>query len=215
MRLVELETGHISISGVKTSSVGLADLRSKIAVIPQDPVLWTGSLQKNLDPFGLKTEEEVWSVIRSVGQQEALEQRFPGAKLDAIDVSEYGENFSHGQRQLFCLARAMLKDSKLVLMDEATSALDEETDALVQRAVRDLFANATMLIVAHRLRTIAAADRILVLHEGTRAEFASPKALLGDEKSRFSALVEELGPEEKQLVLERAGVAAPVDCISI
>jgi ABC-type multidrug transport system fused ATPase/permease subunit len=211
MRLIEPAEGHITISGVKTSDLGLADLRSKIAVVPQDPVLWTGSLHKNLDPFSQCSEAAVWNALEAVGQKAALEQRFPGVKIGDIDVSEYGENFSHGQRQLFCMARAMLKNSKIVLMDEATSALDEETDSLVQHAVRDLFQDATMLIVAHRLRTIASADRILLLDQGTRLEYDTPKALLDNKSSQFSALVDELGAEEKRLVLQRAGV---VDLVS-
>jgi len=208
LRLVEPESGHITIGGVRTSSIGLADLRSKLAVVPQDPVLWTGSLRKNLDPFGRYSDSAIWASLSAVGQQEALEQRFPGSKLDDISIAEYGDNFSHGQRQLFCLNRAMLVQAKVVLMDEATSAIDETTDALVQKTLREQFSASTMLIVAHRLRTIADSDRILVLDKGTRAEYDTPRVLLDNSTSHFSKLVNELGPEEKQFVLELADEAS-------
>jgi len=211
LRLVEPAQGCVRIGGRSTSEVGLADLRSKIAVVPQDPVLWTGSLRKNLDPFKKKTDEQVWECLTNVNMKKALEDRFPGKTLDEIEVAEGGENFSHGQRQLFSIARAALMSATVVLLDEATSALDEESDALVQKALRTGFVGATMLVVAHRIRTIADSDRVLVLHNGKKEEFESPKELLADARSRFSGLVDELGAEEKALVYKRAGMGEAIE----
>lgn len=206
LRLVEPASGYVRFAGENTSLLGLETLRQKIAIVPQEPVLWTGTLRKNLDPFNRCNDTTIWESLAMVGQRESLEQRFPKSSLNEIPVTEYGDNFSQGQRQLFCIVRAILQQAPIVLMDEATSALDETTDALVQKSLRHFFTDSTLLIIAHRLRTIADCDRILVLENGETAEFDTPKMLLSDPQGKFSHLVAELGNEEKEEVMHRAGV---------
>eukprot|EP01116_Phalansterium_solitarium_P010899 TRINITY_DN263_c0_g2_i3.p1 TRINITY_DN263_c0_g2~~TRINITY_DN263_c0_g2_i3.p1 ORF type:complete len:679 (+),score=264.46 TRINITY_DN263_c0_g2_i3:827-2863(+) len=186
-RLVELAAGRITIDGVDIGSIGLEDLRGALSIIMQEPTLFTGSLRDNLDPTGTHSDHQIWEALASVHLKEAV-QALSGT-LD-FQVVEFGENFSVGQKQLLCLARALLKRSKVLVMDEATAAVDFETDSLIQRTIREQFANTTVLTIAHRVNTIMDYDRILVLDRGLIAEFDAPAVLLKNPNSLYSKLIQ-------------------------
>uniref|UniRef100_A0A8B9BNX2 ATP-binding cassette sub-family C member 5 n=1 Tax=Anser brachyrhynchus TaxID=132585 RepID=A0A8B9BNX2_9AVES len=181
-RLVELSGGCIKIDGVKINDIGLADLRSKLSIIPQEPVLFSGTVRSNLDPFNQYSEEQIWDALERTHMKECLPM-----KLDS-EVMENGENFSVGERQLLCIARALLRRCKILILDEATAAMDTETDLLIQETIREAFADCTMLTIAHRLHTVLGSDRIMVLTQGQVVEFDTPSALLANENSRFYAM---------------------------
>lgn len=176
MRLVELDGGRIVVGGLDISKLGLKRLRSSIAVIPQDPVLFSGSVRTNLDPFEQHSDDKLIGVLKRVGLW-VTEEFSCIRKLDE-DVLQDGENFSVGQRQLLVIARALLDGAGLVICDEATAAIDAEADARIQRVLRTDFANATTLTVAHRLNTIMDSTHILVMADGQCAEFDTPSNLL-------------------------------------
>ncbi|CAK4174939.1 unnamed protein product [Aphanomyces euteiches] len=183
MRLVELDAGQITMDGVDISTIGLHDLRDKISIIPQDPVLFSGTIRSNLDPFDRYDDDALWTAIKRANLHNAV------ASLDA-KVDERGQNFSVGERQLICIARALLKKSKVILMDEATASIDPNTDRLIQESIRESFKDCTCLTIAHRINTILDSDRILVMDKGSAAEFDSPKELLKNPKGIFTNLVE-------------------------
>ena len=182
LRLVELDGGCIFIDGRSISELGLNVLRSAIAVIPQDPVLFSGTLRFNVDPFHVHSDVEVWDGLRRVQLGDSFDS------LDAM-IGEGASNLSVGQRQLICIARALLSKSKIIVMDEATAAVDVETDAIIQRAIRIEFCDSTCLTVAHRLNTIMDSDRVLVMDKGAVAEFDAPFELLKKEGGLFAGLV--------------------------
>ncbi|XP_020669173.3 ATP-binding cassette sub-family C member 5 isoform X2 [Pogona vitticeps] len=184
-RLVELSGGCIKIDGVKISDIGLADLRSKLSIIPQEPVLFSGTVRSNLDPFSQYGEEQIWDALERTHMKDCISQ-LP-VKLES-EVMENGENFSVGERQLLCIARALLRRCKILILDEATAAMDTETDLLIQETIREAFADCTMLTIAHRLHTVLGSDRIMVLMQGQVVEFDTPSALLSNENSRFYAM---------------------------
>lgn len=179
-RLVELSSGSIIIDGIDISKMGLHDLRSRLAIIPQDPTLFKGTIRSNLDPFSEHTDLELWSALRQsdlVTETATIDDKSPGRiHLDGI-VEEEGLNFSLGQRQLMALARALVRQSKIIVCDEATSSVDMETDEKIQRTIRTGFAGKTLLCIAHRLRTIIHYDRILVMDQGGIAEIGTPVEL--------------------------------------
>ncbi|XP_041482839.1 multidrug resistance-associated protein 5-like isoform X2 [Lytechinus variegatus] len=185
-RLVEADDGLITIDGLDISTIGLTDLRSKISIIPQDPVLFIGTVRYNLDPFNERSDKELW---------EALEQAYMKDKISVLDhqleapVTEGGDNFSVGERQLLCMARALLRNSKILFLDEATAAIDTDTDSLIQQTIRTAFSNCTTLTIAHRLNTVLDSDRILVMDDGRVAEFDSPSTLRSNPNSIFSGMV--------------------------
>jgi len=189
-RLVELDSGRIVIDEIDISQLGLDDLRSRLSIIPQDPTLFTGTVRSNLDPFNEHTDEELWEVLIATGIKTQIEQMEKGL-LEAI--TEFGENLSVGTRQLVCLARAILRRSKVLVMDEATANVDFETDALIQDTIRKEFKNVTVLTIAHRINTILDYDRVMVLSEGSIAEFDTPVALLDNPESIFSSLAKQSG----------------------
>ncbi|KAL0484005.1 ATP-binding cassette, subfamily C [Acrasis kona] len=189
-RLVELDTGSIIIDGVDTAQIGLYDLRSKLSIIPQDPVLFSGTVRFNLDPEGVYNDEQIWQALERAHMKDVVD-KLPNGLEDF--VTEYGENFSVGQRQLFCLARAILLQTRVLVLDEATASVDVETDALIQQTIRQEFADRTVLTIAHRLNTIIDCDRIMVLEKGELAEFDTPKALLNKHDSMFYGLVRQTG----------------------
>ena len=200
-RLVEPEQGHIEIDGVNINDVGLRTLRQSIAIIPQDAVLFTGTVRSNLDPFNDHTDDQLWAVLEK-SQLKAAVSRLE-LKLEA-PVNEGGENFSQGERCQLCLARAALKETKVLVMDEATASIDLETDALIQTALRQQFPGTTILTIAHRLATVADYDRILVLGEGKVLEFDTPAALLRKEGGAFKSLAAETGETNFELLLNLA-----------
>jgi len=186
-RLVESPTANaIMIDGVDIGTVGLLTLRSAVSIIPQDPVLFSGTIRQNLDPFGSRSEAQLWTALGQVSLQ-AFVLSLPGG-LDA-HVAEYGENLSSGQRQLVCIARALLRQTKVIVLDEATAAVDNETDALIQTTLRTCFADCTVLTIAHRLNTIMDSDKVMVLDYGHLAEFDTPHNLLQKPGGIFANMV--------------------------
>ncbi|KAL0487917.1 hypothetical protein AKO1_015179 [Acrasis kona] len=195
-RLIEPEPGSkIRIDNVDVMNIGLTDLRSRVAIIPQEPVMFKGTVRTNLDPFNKYAEEDMWEALECANLRAEVEGY--DQKLEAV-VLENGSNFSLGQKQLFCLARAVLNRSKLLVFDEATAAMDLETDAQIQATIRRIFADRTILTIAHRLETIIDSDRILVMDNGIVLEFDSPARLLRDSNSSFSRLVDQTGPDSAQ-----------------
>ncbi|XP_013781403.1 multidrug resistance-associated protein 1-like [Limulus polyphemus] len=189
-RIIEAAGGSITIDGVDISKIGLHDLRSKLTIIPQDPVLFTGTLRMNLDPFGHYDDEAIWNSLELAHLKGFV------SGLDAgLDhqVSEGGDNLSVGQRQLVCLARALLRKSKILVLDEATAAIDLETDDLIQATIRKEFRDSTVLTIAHRLNTVLDYDRIMVLDKGKIIEYDSPSDLLEDEQSVFYSMAKDAG----------------------
>ncbi|XP_029471856.1 multidrug resistance-associated protein 5 isoform X1 [Rhinatrema bivittatum] len=184
-RLVELSGGCIKIDGVKINDIGLADLRSKLSIIPQEPVLFSGTVRSNLDPFNQYSEVQIWDSLERTHMKECITQ-LP-LKLES-EVLENGDNFSVGEKQLLCIARALLRRCKILILDEATAAMDTETDLLIQETIREAFADCTMLTIAHRLHTVLGSDRIMVLTQGQVMEFDMPSILLSNENSRFYAM---------------------------
>ncbi|MCJ1448024.1 MAG: hypothetical protein MMC23_008537 [Stictis urceolatum] len=180
-RLVELSGGEIRIDGVNIAEVGLHDLRTRLAIIPQDPTLFKGTIRSNLDPFNEHTDLELWSALRQadlVSEDAGSEKADPTARihLDGI-VEEEGLNYSLGQRQLMALARALVRGAQIIVCDEATSSVDMETDQKIQRTIATAFRGKTLLCIAHRLKTIIGYDRICVMDQGQIAELDSPVAL--------------------------------------
>ena len=189
-RIVESDSGAIVVDGNNISTLGLQDLRSNLTIIPQDPVLFTGSIRDNLDPFFQYSDEQVWK---------ALECAHLGAYVRSLEkklestVTQGGENLSVGQRQLVCLGRALLRKTKVLVLDEATAAIDVETDSIIQKTIREEFKDCTIITIAHRINTIMDSDRILVLDHGKVVEFDKPETLLQNHSSVFYSLAHQAG----------------------
>ncbi|VDD89289.1 unnamed protein product [Enterobius vermicularis] len=184
-RMIEAAEGEICIDDIDIATIGLHDLRSRLTIIPQDPVLFSGSLRFNLDPFDQYEDYEVWCALE-LAHLKSLVKSFDDGLYHKI--SEGGENISVGQRQLTCLARALLRKSKVLVLDEATAAVDLATDALIQETIRKEFKTATVLTIAHRLNTILDYDRVMVLDKGRIIEFDSPQSLLAAQNSVFHSM---------------------------
>ncbi|XP_062258726.1 ATP-binding cassette sub-family C member 4-like isoform X1 [Platichthys flesus] len=199
-RLAEPE-GRIRIDGVLTSTIGLHTLRQKMSIIPQDPVLFTGTMRKNLDPFRQHTDEDLWNALQEV-QMKAVVEELPN-KLETL-LMESGSNFSVGQRQLVCLARAILRKNRILIIDEATANVDPRTDSLIQQTIRDKFQECTVLTIAHRLNTIIDCDRILVLDAGRIREYDEPYVLLQNQDGLFYQMVQQTGRAEAASLLHTA-----------
>lgn len=213
-RLVEISAGRITIDGIDIATVGLNDLRRRLAIIPQDPTLFRGTVRSNLDPFGEHADLELWSALRQADLVDAEAQpagqkgegdtaavvagttntaRDPSRiHLDTV-VEEDGLNFSLGQRQLMALARALVRGSRIIVCDEATSSVDMETDDKIQATIASGFRGRTLLCIAHRLRTIIGYDRICVMDQGRIAELDSPLALWKNEGGIFRGMCERSG----------------------
>ena len=225
LRIVELDKGSVKIDGRDIATLHLDTLRQAISIIPQDPVLFSGSVRENLDPFGEFEDTVLAQSLQRVNLMSHVEA-IAAAEMEGDDsgggsggggggasgssgavlrgvrrtnvgvsraldahVAEAGGNFSLGQRQLICIARALLRRSRLILLDEATSSVDVETDAMIQKHMRSEFAASTVITVAHRINTIIDSDRVLVLERGRVAEYDTPQRLLRDPQSLFYGLV--------------------------
>lgn len=195
-RFLEADSGSILIDGIDISKVGLEELRTKLAIIPQDPTLFTGTIRFNLDPFSMYSDQEIFRALRSVhlipripDSDEIIEhvedENFNKFLDLSSPVAEGGNNLSQGQRQLMCLARSLLKYPKILLLDEATASIDYDTDTRIQKTIREEFSNTTILTIAHRLRSIADYDKILVMNAGEVVEFDTPHNLLQKKDSLF------------------------------
>ncbi|MQL77246.1 hypothetical protein Taro_009652 [Colocasia esculenta] len=187
-RVVEPSQGRITIDGLDISHIGLHDLRSRLSIIPQDPSLFQGTVRTNLDPLQQHSDADIWEALHKCHLGEIVE-RDP-RRLDA-PVAEDGENWSVGQRQLVCLARALLKKRRILVLDEATASVDTGTDNVIQKTIREETCNCTVITVAHRIPTVIDNDLVLVLDEGRIMEYSSPSELLSDKASAFSKLVME------------------------
>ncbi|PNF24809.1 hypothetical protein B7P43_G15136 [Cryptotermes secundus] len=189
-RIIEPAGGQILIDGVDIFKLGLHALRSRLTIIPQDPVLFSGTLRINLDPFGRYSDSDVWLAL-----EHAHLKAFVKGLPDALEhpVSEGGENLSVGQRQLICLARALLRKTKVLILDEATAAVDLETDDLIQTTIRSEFKDCTVLTIAHRLNTIMDSNRVIVLDRGLLVEYDTPEALLQNKASVFYGMAKDAG----------------------
>nr|XP_033798422.1 multidrug resistance-associated protein 1-like isoform X2 [Geotrypetes seraphini] len=188
-RIIERCGGKIIIDGIDIATIGLHDLRRKLNIIPQDPVLFSGTLRMNLDPLDKHSDMELWEALEMC-HLKSFVQGLP-FKLDH-EIAEGGENLSVGQRQLVCLARALLRKTKILVLDEATASIDMETDNLVQSTIRKEFVDCTVLTIAHRLHTIMDSERVLVLDSGRIMEFDTPSVLIR-KKGIFSKMVAEAG----------------------
>ena len=211
-RLTELSSGSIKIDGQDISKVGLQDLRTKLSIIPQDPTLFRGTIRSNLDPFNEHNDLELWSALRKAdllssedtethdivdsleppAANESAKRVTARLTLDST-VEEEGLNFSLGQRQLMALARALVRDSRIIVCDEATSSVDFETDAKIQRTMAQGFKGKTLLCIAHRLKTIINYDRICVMDQGRIAELGPPEELYALEGGIFRGMCERSG----------------------
>ncbi|XP_043666583.1 multidrug resistance-associated protein 5-like isoform X3 [Vespula pensylvanica] len=181
-RLVELCGGVIKIDGVDISKIELHLLRSKLSIIPQDPVLFSGTIRSNLDPFKKYTDLEIWSALEKSQLKEKV--KLMNGQLEAF-VESGGNNFSVGEKQLLCLTRALLRNSKILILDEATAAVDPETETAIQDTIQNEFVECTVLTIAHRLQTIMKYDKILVMKNGSILEFDTTTNLLSNPNSEF------------------------------
>ncbi|XP_017758049.1 PREDICTED: multidrug resistance-associated protein 4-like [Eufriesea mexicana] len=198
-RLTKLE-GAIYIDKLDTKQIGLHELRKKISIIPQEPVLFSATLRDNLDPFHNFDDATLWAALEDVELKSSV------SSLD-YNVEQGGTNFSVGQRQLLCLARAILRNNKILLLDEATANVDPTTDALIQKTIRQKFKNCTVLTIAHRLNTIMDSDKVLVMDHGKVVEFDHPYILLKNEQGHFTSMLKETGKimfEQLKKVAEEA-----------
>ncbi|XP_063401135.1 multidrug resistance-associated protein 1-like [Mytilus trossulus] len=189
-RLIEPTTGRIIVDGEDISMMGLHDCRSKVTVLPQDPVLFSGSLRMNIDPMDHHTDEQIWRALEHAHIKNFI-QHLP-SKLD-YDCGEGGQNLSIGQRQLISLARSILRKSKILILDEATAAVDMEKDALIQQTIREEFSECTVLTIAHRLNTVMDYNRIMVLDNGKIIQFDTPENLLRNPGGLFYQLAKDSG----------------------
>ncbi|PPR02009.1 hypothetical protein CVT24_011132 [Panaeolus cyanescens] len=213
-RFVEATEGRILIDDVDIASIGLTDLRSRLTIIPQDPTILSGNLRSTLDVFDEYQDHEIYEALRRVHLIPSEDTPAEAADtvnmnvfrdLDSV-VSEGGDNFSTGEKQLLCMARAILKRSKVLVMDEATASVDYATDELISKTIRSEFAESTILTIAHRLRTVIDYDRVMILEQGRIVEFDRPAELLQRSNSKFYALCKATGKEEFSVLKKMAGV---------
>lgn len=178
-------TGHVIIDGVDICDANLQRSRQAMSVITQNPILFTGSLRMNLDPFDEHDDRELWDALEQASLK-SMVKMLPRQLNE--EIKECGANFSAGERQLLCLARALLKKNKIIVMDEATANVDCKTDQLIQETTRNKFKHCTVITIAHRLNTIIDYDRVLVMENGQAVEYDKPDNLLRNDKAQFSRL---------------------------
>ncbi|CAK4719268.1 unnamed protein product [Aphanomyces euteiches] len=189
-RIQEVASGRVLVDGVNIATLGLKTLRSRLSIITQSPVLFKGTFRNYLDPFSEYADEELWQALKKVGLDDLVGSM--DGKLEAI-LEENGENLSVGERQMLCMGRALLSESKVVVMDEATAAIDAETDAKLQKVIKTEFKDATVLTIAHRLDTVLDGDRIMVLDAGRIVQFDTPMRLIAKGQGHFFQLAKEGG----------------------
>jgi len=183
LRIIEPQSGKVYIDGVDIAEMGLDDLRTKITIIPQDPLLYKGTVRSNLDLLEEYSDLQVWKALEKV----CLKQKFQEVGLNS-EIKEGGENLSAGEKQLMCIGRAILKKNKIILIDEATSSIDSVTEEAILASIRENFKDCTVITIAHRLKTIIESDRVLYLANGEVLEYDTPNALLENEHSNFYKL---------------------------
>ena len=190
IRIIEPAQGTIRIDGIDVTHMGVGHLRSRLTIIPQDPVLFSGTLRSNIDPFESYTDQNIWNVLQLSHLKTFVSSQSSGLQFE---IAEGGSNLSVGQRQLVCLARALLRKTKILILDEATASVDLDTDDLIQATIREEFSDCTVLTIAHRLNTIMDSSRIMVLSEGKVIEFDSPGILLKNHQSNFYKMAKDAG----------------------
>ncbi|XP_076895610.1 ABC transporter C family member 10-like [Bidens hawaiensis] len=193
-RLVETTDGKIVIDDIDIASIGIHDLRSSFGIIPQEPTLFSGSIRFNLDPLSEHSDQEIWKVLEKCQLREAIQDKKEG--LDSLVVQD-GSNWSLGQRQLFCLGRALLKRRKILVLDEATASIDNTTDTIIQKTIREEFKDCTVITVAHRIPTVVDCTMVLVMKDGKVMEYDKPMKLMNDSDSLFAQLVNEYWSQHK------------------
>lgn len=181
--MLHIQSGSITIDDIDISKIPRQKLREQLSVIPQEPIFLKGTIRQNLDPLELASEPAAEAALQKVGLWTII------TEAGGLDIPVKPEDLlSHGQRQLFCLARAMLRSSKILVIDEATASVDLQTDELMQRIIKEYFRECTVIAVAHRLQTIRKYDRTAVFGNGRIVEYGEPEGLLADEESKFRAL---------------------------
>lgn len=187
-RLIDPNSGRIIIDELDICTIGLKDLRMKLSIIPQEPTLFRGSVRSNVDPLGLHTDEDIWEVLDKCQLKKTI-SALPG--LLESPVSDDGDNWSGGQRQLFCLARVLLRRNKILVLDEATASIDSATDAILQKVIKEEFSCCTVITIAHRVPTVTDSDMVMVLSYGKMIEYDTPSSLMKNKNSAFCKLVDE------------------------
>ncbi|CAI9291139.1 unnamed protein product [Lactuca saligna] len=193
-RLVEPTEGRIIIDELDITTIGLHDLRSNFGIIPQEPTLFNGSIRYNIDPLGEHSDQEIWQVLEKCQLRDAIQDKKDG--LDSLVVQD-GSNWSLGQRQLFCLGRALLKRRKILVLDEATASIDNATDTIIQKTIREEFQDCTVITVAHRIPTVIDCSMVLVMKDGKVMEYDEPSKLMSQPDSLFAQLVNEYWSQHK------------------
>ena len=191
-RIVEAFKGKIEIDGIDISDIPLKKLRRSISIVPQEPFLLEGTLKTNLDPLNIYSELEINEVLKNVKLYEMLEHDNANKStvLNGIntEIKEYGNNLSFGCRQLLCVARAILKKSKIIILDEATSSVDQKTEDIITNAIDTMFKDSTVITIAHRINTVKKCDKIFVMNNGQIIEVGKPDELIANNKSKFFSL---------------------------
>ena len=188
-RIIEAFEGKIVIDGYDIHDVPLKKLRRSISIVPQEPFLLEGTLKTNLDPLNLYSESEIDDILNNVKLYEMLEH--DKANKDTVlngintEIKEYGNNLSFGCRQLLCVARAILRKSKVIILDEATSSVDQKTEDIITNAVDNMFKDSTVITIAHRISTVKSCDRVIVMDDGQIIEVGKPDELIKDVNSKF------------------------------
>ena len=193
-RIVEAASGQILIDGIDISKISLQNLREKISIIPQDPTLFEDTLKFNLDPENKATDSELIDILKLASLGNLLDRNIEGLNQK---IEDKGQNLSSGEKQLICICRAIIRNCKIILMDEATANIDIKTEEIIQRLINDKFRYATVVTIAHRLKTIINSSKILVLDKGKVAEFDSPEILMKDTSSIFYSYVKKLEKKDQ------------------